>query len=93
MPRASRGSSLMRIKQRDVYTARYIRNGNSYCIVLPPGVREVMGLVPGDTLAMNFSHGVLWVVRLTTDMIINRDLVSRVFDELFPDKVDAHASK
>lgn len=60
-------------------------------IVIPPDIRELMGLVNGDTLAMNFQHGVLWLVRVTKDMVINRDTVSKVFDSLFPDKEDLDA--
>lgn len=82
---------MIRIKQRDVYTTRYYRHGTSMGIVIPPDIRELMGLVNGDTLAMNFQHGVLWLVRVTKDMVINRDTVSKVFDSLFPDKEDLDA--
>lgn len=83
----------MRIKQRDVYTTRYYRHGNSMGVVIPPDIREMMELVPGDTLAMNFSHGVLWAVKVTKDIIITREKVAAVFDKLFPDKVDLNARK
>lgn len=83
----------MQIKQREIYTSRYYRHGNAYGCIIPPDIRQLMGLVPGDTLAMNFQHGVLWMVRLTGNMIINRETVSKVFDELFADKRGAHANE
>lgn len=83
----------MRIKQRDVYTTRYYRHGNSMGVVIPPDIRELMGLITGDTLAMNFQHGVLWCVKVTKDMVVNRDKVAKIFDELFPDKADIDAGK
>lgn len=91
--RAPRRLSLMRIKQRDVYTTRYYRHGNSMGVVIPPDIREMMELNPGDTLAMNFSHGVLWAVKITKDVIITREKVAAVFDKLFPDKEQLRASK
>ena len=81
----------MNIKPRDVYTSRYFRHGSSYAVVLPPDIRALMGLVLGDTLAMNYQHGVLWMVKLTGSMVINRDAVAKVFDELFKDKAEASA--
>jgi bifunctional DNA-binding transcriptional regulator/antitoxin component of YhaV-PrlF toxin-antitoxin module len=90
---ASIGPNQMAMKQRELYTSRYFRNGASYVAVIPPDLRELMGLVPGDTLAMNFQHGVLWVVKLKPEMVIDRITVSRIFDELFKSKEDALASK
>ena len=90
---AAYGPSQMRIKQRDVYTARYFRQGNSYGMIIPPDIRELMGLLPGDNLAMNFQHGVLWVVKITPGMITTRAKVAKIFDELFPDKVNTLASE
>ena len=83
----------MRIKQRDVYTARYYRQGNSYGMIIPPDIRELMGLLPGDNLAMNFQLGVLWVVKITPGMIATREKVAKIFDSLFPDKEKTFASQ
>lgn len=81
-----RGTGLMRIKQRDVYTSKYYRHGNSYGMIIPPDLRDLMGLVPGDTLACNFQHGVMWAVKITPGMIASRERVAKIFDELFPDR-------
>lgn len=80
------GPSLTMMKPREIYTSRYQRNGNSYVAIIPPELREKMGLVPGDLLAMNFIHGVLWCVKLKPEMIINRATVSKIFDEIFRGK-------
>lgn len=77
---------MARIRQRDVYTSRFFRTGRSFCIVMPPDLCEVMGLRLGDQMLMNFQHGVCWLVKARPDMIVNRETVSRIFDELFPDK-------
>lgn len=50
-----------------------------------------MGLVPGDTLAMNFQHGVCWMVKLSANLVVDRDTVAKVFDELFKDKRELNA--
>ena len=60
-------------------------------MVIPPVIIDKMGLHLGDLFAMNFQHGVLWVVRLQPHMIVSRETVAKVFDELFPDKADADA--
>jgi len=91
--RAAYGSRLMRIKQRDVYTSRYYRHGNSWGMIIPPDIRDLMGLVPGDSLALNFQHGVLWAVKITPGMITTRAKVAKIFDELFPDKENTVASE
>jgi len=89
--RRNRRLRLMRIKQRDVYTSKYYRHGNSWGILIPPDIRELMGLVPGDHLALNFQHGVLWAVKITPGMIASREKVAAIFDELFPSREVAHA--
>lgn len=87
------GPSKTRMKPRDVYTSRYFRQGNSYVITIPPDLREAMKLQPGDTVAINFQHGVCWFVKITSSMIANRDTVSKIFEELFPDKEKDNASE
>jgi len=83
----------MPTKPRDLYTSRLIRNGNSFCAIIPPDLRDRMGVVVGDTLAMNYSHGVLWTVKLTPDMVVNRATVAKIFDELFKGKDGDLAAK
>ena len=83
----------MRIKQRDVYTTRYFRHGNSCAVVIPPDIREMMHLVPGDTLALNFELGVLWAVKVTRNMVVDRKKVAAIFDKLFSDKAETNASE
>jgi hypothetical protein len=83
----------MRIKHREVYTGRYFRTGQSYCVVIPPDIRAEMKLEMGSTLLMNFQFGVLWMVKATPGMITNRETVAKIFDTLFPDKVEANAAK
>lgn len=73
----------MTIKLRDVYTSRYYKHGTSFGIIIPPDIRQAMGLRPGDVVMMNFSFGVMWCVRASADVIINRDKVAAVFDQLF----------
>jgi antitoxin component of MazEF toxin-antitoxin module len=80
-------------KQRDVFTGRYYRHGNSYVILIPPELREIMKLTPGDTIAMNFQFGVLWAVRVTPSMIVSREKVAKIFDALFKGSEEAHASE
>jgi hypothetical protein len=60
---------------------------------VPPDLREAMKLVPGDVLAMNVEHGLLWAVKLTPSMVATRAQVAKIFDSLFPDKADADASE
>jgi antitoxin component of MazEF toxin-antitoxin module len=83
----------MRIKHRDVYTGRFFRSGNSHVIVIPPDLFEKIGLVSGDTVAMQYEHGLIWMARVTRSVLFDREQVSKIFDSLFPDKVDADASK
>lgn len=90
---ARAGPSIMRAKKRDVYTSRYYRQGNSYAMIIPPDIREAMALQPGDTLALNFQHGVMWVVKIQPSMIANREQVSKIFNELFPGKDIENASE
>jgi antitoxin component of MazEF toxin-antitoxin module len=78
---------------REVYTARYYRAGCSYGIILPPDVREAMGLRPGDYLALNFQHGVLWAVKMTASMIVSREQVAKVYEHLYPAKEPKIASE
>ena len=73
----------MTIKLRDVYTSRYYKHGTSFGIIIPPDIRQAMGLRPGDVVMMNFSFGVMWCVRASADVIINREKVAAVFDQLF----------
>lgn len=89
----SRLTCQMRIKQRDVYTGRFYRNGNSRVVLLPPDLYEKAGLVPGDTVLMQYEFGIIWMVKATRSMIFDRTKVAKIFDSLFPDKVDADASK
>ncbi len=83
----------MRIKQRDVYTTRYFRHGNSCAVVIPPDIRERMQLVPGDVLALNFELGVLWAVKVTRNMVIDRKKVAAIFDKLFTDNGESDGSE
>jgi antitoxin component of MazEF toxin-antitoxin module len=76
----------MTIKQREIYTSKYYRHGKSFGFIIPPDIREIMHLVPGDQIAMNYQEGVLWCVRVTTEMIISRDKMAKIFDRLFPDR-------
>jgi antitoxin component of MazEF toxin-antitoxin module len=85
------GPNNMRIRNREVYTTRYFRNGNSNVITIPPDIGGIMKLVPGDNLAMNFQHGVLWMVKIVPGMIASRETVSKIFDEIFKDKEKANA--
>jgi antitoxin component of MazEF toxin-antitoxin module len=80
----------MRIHKRDVYTSRFFRTGKSWAIVIPPDLCEIMGLRVGDQMLMNFTHGVCWLVKATPGMIVSRETVARIFDELFPDKEELH---
>lgn len=77
----------MTVKQRDVYTTMYYRHGNSYGITIPPDLREQMHLNPGDHFAMNYAHGILWMVKLTPDTFIPREKVMLILEKLFPSKV------
>ncbi len=76
----------MTIKQRDVYTSRYFRRGGSYAILIPPDIRELMAFTIGDTLLMNCDDGVLWVVRATKSMAIDRKKMSGIFERLYAEK-------
>lgn len=76
----------MAIKQREVYHGKYFRRGGSYAIVVPPDIRELMHFLPGDTILMNCDEGVLWMVRATKSMVIDRTKMSGIFDRLFADK-------
>lgn len=76
----------MTIKQREIYTSKYYRHGKSYGIIIPPDLRELMGLQPGDQMAMNYQEGVLWAVRVQPEMIVDRAKMAKIFDKLFPDR-------
>ena len=76
-------------KLNDIYHARFHRAGNSWVITIPQDIREAMQLLPGDHIIMNYSHGILWAVRVTKDVLIPREKVAAIFDKLFPDKVPA----
>jgi hypothetical protein len=76
----------MQIKQREVYTSKYFRRGGSYAILIPPDIRELMHFNIGDVLLMNCDDGVLWVVRATKAMVIDRKKMSAIFDRLYAEK-------
>lgn len=82
----------MPIKQRDVYTAMYFRNGGSYGVTIPPDLREIMKLLPGDRMAMNFTCGVLWMIKITPESIIPRKTAMAIVEKLFPGKVETDES-
>jgi len=77
------GGRFVQVKLRDVYTSRYYKHGTSFGIIIPPDIRQAMQLRPGDVVMMNFSFGVMWCVRASADVIINREKVSQVFEQLF----------
>jgi hypothetical protein len=83
----------MQIKQREVYTGRYFRTGNSYVLHIPSDVSALMKLTPGDTVAMNFQFGVLWAVKVNASMIVNREKVAKIFDALFKGSEEPRASE
>jgi hypothetical protein len=41
----------------------------------------------GDTLLLNCDQGVLYMVRATQGMVIDRDKATAIFEKLFRDKV------
>jgi hypothetical protein len=49
----------------------------------------MMNFLPGDTVLMNCDQGVLWMVRATRQMVIDRKKMSTIFDRLFADKAGA----
>ena len=73
-------------KLRDTYTTRYIKIGASYGFTMPPDLRDEMNLTPGDVLVMNFSDGVLWAAKVTSQLIIPRATADRIINRLFSDK-------
>lgn len=81
----------MRINNREIYHGKYFRHGNGYAIYIPPDIRTVMELQPGDTILMNFIEGVLWCRRATATMVINRERAGAIFEKLFADKKEPHA--
>lgn len=76
----------MTIKQREIYTSKYFRRGGSYALLIPPDIRELMHFQPGDTVLMNCDDGVLWAVRATKSMAIDRNKMSGIFDRLYAEK-------
>jgi antitoxin component of MazEF toxin-antitoxin module len=76
----------MTIKQRDIYTAKFFKRGGSYAILVPPDIRDLMGFTIGDTVLMNCEDDVLWIVRATKRMVIDRDKMSGIFDRLYEEK-------
>lgn len=78
------------VKKRDLYHGRYYRTGGSYAIAIPPDVREMMGFLPGEHVVMNVSHGILWVTRLTTQVVFPREKIAQIFDQIFAEKKPAH---
>jgi hypothetical protein len=81
----------MTIKPREVYTGKYYRHGTSFAVHIPPDIRELAGLVEGDTMLMNYEFGIIWMVKAVKHLVFDRKKVSAIFDKLFPDKVDAGA--
>lgn len=76
----------MTIKQREVYNSRYFRHGGTYAVSIPPDVRELMHLTVGDSILMNCEDGVLWMVRATKSMVIDRKKAGAIFEKLFAEK-------
>lgn len=87
----ARHHKFMPIKKRELYHGKYYRHGASYGVLIPPDLRELAGLTPGDQMVMNYSHGIIWLKRLDPSMVFDRTEIAKIFDELFPDKADTHA--
>jgi hypothetical protein len=80
-------------KKREIFMGKCYKHGASFGVILPPDIREITGVHPGDYLLMNFDHGILWMVKADKSVVFDRKKVSAIFDKLFPDKVDANGSK
>lgn len=77
---------MLRINSPNCAAGRYFRHGNSYAILIPVHIREQMGLVPNDTVLMNFEYGILWIAKPDKSLIMSREKVAKILDALFPDK-------
>lgn len=80
---------MLRIASSDgVAAGRYFRHGKSYAILIPVAIREKMNLVPNDTVLMAYEYGILWIARPDKSLIMSREKVSKILDQLFPSKDD-----
>lgn len=81
---------MLRIASSDgVSAGRYFRHGRSFAILIPQIIREKMNLVPNDTVLMAYEYGILWIARPDKSLIMSREKVSKILDQLFPSK-DEH---
>lgn len=80
----------MTVKQREVYHGSYFRRGGSYAVLIPPDIRELMSLNPGDSMLMNCEDGVLWMVKATRSIVIDRTKMTAIFDKLYAEKVPSN---
>jgi AbrB family looped-hinge helix DNA binding protein len=68
------------------YAARYVKVGNSQCIIVPKEVREKCGLVPGDLIVMRLLGKILICRRLDPKDVVD---VESIPTEALPSAVRA----
>lgn len=60
---------------KQTYASRYIRVGNSQCIIVPKDVREALGFRPGDLVVMRMFGKVLIARRLAPEDVVEVDSI------------------
>jgi bifunctional DNA-binding transcriptional regulator/antitoxin component of YhaV-PrlF toxin-antitoxin module len=57
------------------YAARYVKVGNSQCIIVPKEVRELCGLIPGDLVVMRLFGKLLICRRLDPKDVVDVETI------------------
>lgn len=60
---------------RAVYTARYVKSGNGWGIIIPKDVREHLGLRPTDLIVMRVVGKVLVMRRFDASQVIDTNSI------------------
>jgi hypothetical protein len=59
---------------------RYCKIGGSMGVILPLDIRRAMGLILSDYCAMTFYGPELVMVRLSAEMVLDRDRMNALFE-------------
>lgn len=62
---------LERKYMRTTWASRYVKVGNSQCIVVPKEVREKLGAVPGDLIVMRMYGRLLICRKLAPEHVVD----------------------
>ena len=69
---------------RTTWASRYVKVGNSQCIIVPKEVREQLGAVPGDLIVMRMFGKLLICRKLAPEQVVD---VSQIPSDALPSAV------